>query len=205
MLLGRLQRLLEQQNGATSAPAIDQFLLTKAARDRFTGAQSDAVEQVLVSDDPESPELGVFIDPDTLALAERALPRLQDTSHLDAYCVATEAVSHFVLLTHRAALDAQVSLLELELQAEVDKFVHLSAELRLAHGSPEQTHLFDKLFERYSLRSHVSAEESDRYKTATDIAARFCLKIQREPERIADRVRRFFASSLQDKLRTVIR
>lgn len=205
MLLGELQRALEQQNGAVNGPHIDDFLIDKKAHAALSGAQPDAVEQVFVCDEPEQPGLAIYIAPDTLALASRGQPSLSDVAHLDAYCVATEAVSHFVLLNHRAEWDAQVSLLELELQAEVDKFVHLSERLALRTGSPEQDALFDRLFERYSLRAHVSHEESDRYRTASDAAARFCKRIQAQPRSVSQRVRAFFAASLQDKLRALVR
>lgn len=201
LLLHRLQRLIERQNGAPPGPHINQFVLTEAEQLEELGlpVAAGAVEQVFVSQDADAPEMSVFIETKTLELAAKNPPTLDDTQHLDAYCVATEAVSHFVLLAHRAALDGDVSLLELELQAEVDKFVHLSNALRLEPNSRGASLLFERLFERYSLRPHVTGEERERYQNASHWAARFCLSLQRA-NNARQQVRKFFASSLAGKL-----
>ena len=54
---------------------------------------------------------------------------------LDAYCRLAEGVSHFLYLARSAALGRRLSMLELEVQAEVDKF----ASLVLHHWRSLQT------------------------------------------------------------------
>lgn len=188
-----MQRALEAQNGLAPQPSVGQFLLTSEERQRLS--RSTVPEQIFVSDDPLDPQLGVFIAPEVLARLS-ARVSLMDAVGLDAYCVATEGVSHFVYLAHRASMDRQVSLLELELQAEVDKFVHLSGLL----PAGQHARLFEQLFERYALREGLDAESEGRYHAASRAAAQFCFKLLDSGARL-ERARHFFRQPLAEKLR----
>jgi hypothetical protein len=58
------------------------------------------------------------------------LPRLDASGEdLDSICQIIEGVSHFVYLADRASRDRVTTLLELELQAEIDDYVVLAASL----------------------------------------------------------------------------
>ena len=79
---------------------------------------------------------------------------------------ATEGVSHFVYLSTRAAAGRPVSLLELEVQAEVDKFALLILHLwrrGLRRMSPA---LRERLFERVRYHAHLGYDELSRYREA---------------------------------------
>ena len=86
-----------------------------------SGPLSD--EQVFVVQEDGGVRIGLFID-------QRVLDRLQrhdpldalDERNLDDFCTALEGVSHFHYLIWSFARGRSVSLLELELQAEVDKY-----------------------------------------------------------------------------------
>lgn len=98
-------------------------------------------------------------------------------AHLDAFLVAVEEISHFHLISNRAVLDRSVSLLELECQAEVDKFLvgalHLTSHLGAAKLGP----LFELLFEQASF-SHAAKLEL--YETASHFAGKFLKNILRQ-------------------------
>ncbi len=67
--------------------------------------------------------LGLFIDRDVLErLARRDPLEALDEHNLPDFCTALEGVSHFHYLVWSLARGRNVSLLELELQAEVDKY-----------------------------------------------------------------------------------
>jgi hypothetical protein len=88
---------------------------------------------------------------------------------LDGFCQLIEGVSHFVLLAERARLDRSVSALELEVQAEVDKFVVLFA------ATPEPSRatgeaLVERIFERVSFVHPVGSELGTRYRDANALA-----------------------------------
>ncbi len=57
-------------------------------------------------------------------------PELGDDGRLDPLCQIIEGVSHFVYLTERAQAEQSTTHLELEIQAEVDKYVVLAASVR---------------------------------------------------------------------------
>jgi hypothetical protein len=57
------------------------------------------------------------------------LPELDGSAGLDTFCQVIEGVSHFVYVVERARTGRAATHLELELQAEVDKWVVLAASL----------------------------------------------------------------------------
>ncbi len=68
--------------------------------------------------------VSLYLDPGLLERLRREDPmvRLHDGNVAD-YCKALEGVSHFLYLAWNAGHDRPVSILELEMQAEVDKYV----------------------------------------------------------------------------------
>ncbi len=77
----------------------------------------------MVKQETDALALALFVDAAVVANLERHDPgvALHDGNFAD-FCLAVEGVSHFVYVALRAAGDRPVSPLELELQAEVDKF-----------------------------------------------------------------------------------
>lgn len=175
-----LQRTLEVQNGASHYAEVTDFLVSDTQRRTLPGCQPEAPEQLFVIEpesESEAPFLGVFIAEALI----NTLPQLQ--SHLDhpealnGYCAALEGVSHFIYLMHRAEDERPVTLLELELQAEVDKFIYLSSALKLPKNSHAQWQLHSALFENFSLHSTLEEESRHRYQAANDYAARLCERL----------------------------
>ena len=81
---------------------------------------------------------------------------------LDAFCAVAEGGSHFVYFTFCGAqMERPVSQFELELQAEIDKYLLL----RTTHASDELLH---RLFERFELDETLSSEQRERYRLATE-------------------------------------
>jgi hypothetical protein len=198
--LRHMQRALETQNGLREKPPVDHFLISREERAALPGSNENTPEQIFVSNDAEDPRMGVFIDQQTL---ERFAARkdMRDPSALHDYCVVAEGVSHFLVLADRADAERQVSLLELELQAEVDKFVHLTQKLALVPGSRAQAKLHERLFERYALHAHLDETEVERYETANKAAARFCFRISKNAKRFYEEARDFFGLPLEAKIR----
>jgi hypothetical protein len=167
--LAFLQEELESIYGV-SAPPVGEFLLgpeAAAAAGRTAGAE----EELLVLEEDDGVALGLFLDPAVLSAAASAdphhrRPRLVARRLLRHLAPATEGVSHFVYLSTRAAEGRPVSLLELEVQAEVDKFALLLLHLwrrGLRRVSPA---LRRRLFERIGFRDGLAAEELSRYREA---------------------------------------
>ena len=86
--------------------------------------------------------------------------------NLADYCTALEGVSHFHYFVWSAARARNVSLLELELQAEVDKYasaLRLTLEQREGRVPRE---LFHRLFDGASFLPHLTDAERRRYEEA---------------------------------------
>ncbi|HVJ89746.1 MAG TPA: hypothetical protein VM580_08060 [Labilithrix sp.] len=135
------------------------------------------------------------------------LPKLDEAGEdLDSIGQIIEGVSHFVYLADRASRERVTTQLELELQAEVDKYVVLAASL---DGFDEETsqHLRGRLYERVTYLQPSNTAEGERYRIANERARRFTGRLEREfvararYRELRDELHRFFHMSQGDKLR----
>jgi hypothetical protein len=137
-------------------------------------------EELLLAETADGAGVALYLDPSLLRRLESADPLGALTEgNLADYCTALEGVSHFVYTAWRLARDAPVSLLELETQAEVDKYaatVFLIAHQQGGHY-PAQVH--GRLFDRVSFDSRLEPEQYDRYRTAHRCAAQYCRRLER--------------------------
>jgi len=125
---------------------------------------------------------------------------------LDPLCQIIEGVSHFVYLAHRARSDRGTTQLELELQAEVDKYVVIAAALGRIDEKKSET-LRGRLYDEVSFTSAEGTELGERYRMANRLAARYVWRLERAyvrrgriPE-LHRELRRFYHLGQEDKLR----
>lgn len=213
MVLQRMQLLLARLYDASVEHEVGNFLFSDRARLAAVigpGAESMSDEQVLMSHDEDGVRIGVFIDQGVLErLAARDPLRSLDEDNLHDYCTALEGVSHFHYLMWRLARGCAVSLLELELQAEVDKYACALALLLEQRGGRFPTALHARLFSAVSFLPQTDAAVRARYEEANRCAARYCrtlderyLKPRRSrPEAWVAELRRFFRCGGQEKIR----
>jgi hypothetical protein len=125
---------------------------------------------------------------------------------LDPLCQIIEGVSHFVYLTDRADCGREATQLEMELQAEVDKYVVLAASL----GSLDErssARLRERLYEAVSFEHAEDTELGERYRIANGLAHRFVLGLEQRylPRRrfgeMRGELRRFYRMGQEEKLR----
>jgi hypothetical protein len=181
-LLGQLQSLLAELYDAPVAHDVHAFLITDPARAAALQESTSLPptdEQLLIAETEDGVELGLYLDAALLErLALRCPLRTLDDANIGDYCAALEGVSHFHYVAWSADRERSVSLLELELQAEVDKYAS-ALSLLLAQREGRFPHeLFARLFERWSLLPHLAADERDRYAEAHRCAARFCRRLE---------------------------
>ncbi|HEY8074784.1 MAG TPA: hypothetical protein VIF62_11755 [Labilithrix sp.] len=111
-----------------------------------------------------------------LELALR-IPRLD--GDLDPVCQIIEGVSHFVYLSDRAARRREATQLELEVQAEVDKYVVLAASIdRFDEATSKK--LRERLYENVAFVHEAASTEGERYRVANTCARRFTARLERE-------------------------
>jgi len=167
--IGFLQRELEAIY-VVEAPRVEEFLVGSEGA-RAAGHAPRAPEELLVLEEEDGVALGLYLAPAVVAGAAGAdpddrRPRLTARVALRDVACAAEGVSHFVYLATRAAAGQAVSLLELEVQAEVDKFALLVLHLwrrGLRRMSPA---LRRRLFERVRYHGWLGVEERARYAEA---------------------------------------
>lgn len=152
---------------------------------------------------------------ETLVLRQRddeleialVLPPVKDPAELtaphygpsDAWLQLVEGVSHFVYVAERARTQLPATRLELELQAEVDKFVLLA--FTGAPLDPERSSaLHDQLYERVRYLHAADTEDGQRYRMANDLAARFVARLSGREDRLRT-LRRFYRAGQAEKIR----
>jgi hypothetical protein len=178
-MIGRVQDHLEAIYGFTCEARAETFVVdTESAV--LLGSTAQADEELLVSHDEGELELALYLSPALLArlkhYEEGPVTRVLD-GDLDGYCQLAEGVSHFLYTAHTAAHSRTLSLLELEAQAEVDKFA-----VCLLHRWGEGVRawaleLMRRLFERVSYLPHLSAQERWRYEEANRLSRNFCQRL----------------------------
>jgi len=126
---------------------------------------------------------------------------------IDRICQATEGVSHFVYLAERSRRELQITQLELEIQAEIDKYLLLAGAL--VEGPIELGRLVrvrDRLFDRVRYLHPRGSIRGDRYRLANAIAARFATSLMGPlarrgmTSRLRRRLKAFFEAGQREKL-----
>jgi hypothetical protein len=201
-VLARLQLGLEALYRVETHLPIDAFVVDAGARDAALGGGGRAPrEQLVVRQSDGELAMALFVDQAALANLERHDPgaRLDERNFAD-FCLAVEGVSHFVYLALCAAGDRPVSQLELELQAEVDKY---ACCLLLAGRDPE---LRRRLYRDVHFADDLSDDERSRYQAANAGADRYAAALERryvETDRtdaLFTELRQFYRLGLPEKL-----
>jgi hypothetical protein len=111
------------------------------------------------------------------------LPEADASLELDTLCQIIEGVSHFVYVVERARMGRAATQLELEVQAEVDKWVVLAASIRSfdAHRSAKlRARLYEDFVFLHDETSEAGRELAERYRVANDVAHRFVRRLERD-------------------------
>jgi hypothetical protein len=182
-MLAALQNRLSDLYQFEMAYRIEDFLITDPELARILGADcilADNAETVLLSEDSEGMSLSVFLDAELLERlrAHDPLASLQP-EQLDDFWTVLEGVSHFNYLAFCAQRDKSVTLLELEMQAEVDKYVSAWLLALDQEDYALAARLHGWLFDDVSFHPDLDREQRERYRAASNYAARFCHGISR--------------------------
>ncbi len=183
-MLATIQQSLVSLYGITLAYQVEEFLITDpiVARQYDTSATARQLpEKLLIQEDSDGLNISLYLDRRVLSRLHQDDPyRCLHGGNIREFMIAVEGVSHFVYLAWNAAIDKRISLLELELQAEIDKYI-LAAELVLEQQQDLPLHsLHDLLFGNAAFDSRLNAEERLRYQAASYYAGKFCHYLQRQ-------------------------
>jgi hypothetical protein len=154
-----------------------------------------ARETLLVRESEDGIELA-------LLLPKRLLEPGAPQGDADGLLQAFEGVSHFVYLAERVRTGLPTTRLELELQAEVDKFVLLAVE---GEGLPASARgaLCQRLFEHVRFLHDAASEDGQRYRLANALAARYVRRLDPhgEPAALRRQLGCFYRAGQTDKIR----
>jgi hypothetical protein len=197
MLLSRLQELIGGIYDVSIAHNVYDFLVTDRSRLPQAARSGTASEELLVAQPAEGSDelvMSLYLDPQLLQRLARADP-LQSlhAGNVEDYWTALEGVSHFLYLAWNADHDKPVSLLELELQAEVDKYVASYTLLRRQFPERFPAELRRLLFERTRVDPRLEPARAALYREASRYADKFCARLERSLGRAAGAEREVLA------------
>jgi hypothetical protein len=212
-LLDQLQLVLARINDIPVQQPVTRFHLAERAHcaallGRELAAGED--EQMLLRESGRELALSVYIDGAVLGRLSSCDPLTQlGDANLADFCTAMEGVSHFQYLLWSIRCGRQLSLLELELQAEVDKYAVAHCLLRQQGSIQPAASLWRRLFDQIGYVDGLSRELRQRYEEANRHAAHFCRQLERRflharryrPEAWLRALREFYRSSHHQKLR----
>ena len=204
-VLARLQLGLEALYRVETQLSIDAFIIDEAERDA-AGTTRASREQLLLQQDDNGLAIGLFVDATALANLERHDPAAGlDERNFSDFCLAVEGVSHFIYVALCAAGSRSVSALELELQAEVDKF---ACCVLVAGATGDLRH---RLYGDVSYADDLDGDEHARYRTANLQANRYATALERlfvardQTSAMFPELRRFYRMDLPGKLGHIAR
>jgi hypothetical protein len=180
--LRRVQRRLERYYGLEGAPNVVEFTSVTREGER---------EMLLIREVGEEIEMALRVP----SGAHRVDPS-------DAFLQLCEGVSHFVYLAERVRVGLPTTQLELELQAEVDKFVLLVLEA--PNAGLDARGLHERLYGNVTYLHAPGTEEGERYRLANDLAARLAAKmLRRNAGEVRGILQKFYRAGQTGKIEVV--
>jgi hypothetical protein len=192
---------------------VTDFLVTspEEAQRLDSGPQARAVrEKLLLQAEPGILNLSLYLDQAILDNLENNSPLDGlNGSNLEDFCLALEGVSHFLYLIWNAGFGRAVTLLEMELQAEIDKFVVTCKYMRGRWDVMSPARLMDILFRTVTYHEQMDGVEQRRYRDANNYAAQYCSRLDSEfmraraPDDLYRELRRFYRLPREAKLKYI--
>lgn len=99
-----------------------------------------------------------------------------------------EEISHFIYLIWSKSNEKKITLLDLEIQAEVDKFLLASNFLQ------SQETVFQKMFQTFMFRKNLLKDEENRYIEATRLGKKLAINLRSKKIPLSEKINwlRFF-------------
>jgi hypothetical protein len=182
LLLRDLQLALSQLYDVELCHDVRDYLVTdQVLLDALTNGSPgrEIDEKLIVHEADGAVDLALYLDARVLARLAAADP-LQQLSgrNLADFWTVLEGISHFHYLAWNATHDRPVTLLELEMQAEVDKYVSTRMLLARQPGAQLGGALLDRLFVETVLAPELDPDERTRYRAASHLAGRYCASLE---------------------------
>jgi hypothetical protein len=184
-VLAQLQRQLERIYEIEIPHSVDDFLFTDLevlnnhqGHDEFD--ESVVEERLLVVQDGDNVDVALYMDSEVVNRLTQDDPGscLHDGNLAD-YCTAMEGVSHFLYLIWNAGYERGVSRMELEMQAEIDKYVSTAVLFGQQASGRVPSSLHRWLFENPEFDSSLDRVSMERYRDANYYASKYCARLEK--------------------------
>jgi hypothetical protein len=180
-VISRIQNRLELLYDVSIDHDASDFVITDPAFPRAVENADTfrfAREKLLLMQNADELLISLFLEPGIVDALNRTDPLDElDDDNLEDFCLALEGVSHFLYLIWNAGRERALSRLELELQAEVDKYAMISA-LRAQQRSSLDNGIHSRLFAESRLAPDLSPADRSMYLDASHYAGKFCYQIE---------------------------
>lgn len=201
-LLAKIQHHLEKIYEVSVPHKIHDFLITDKHLAELLGGDGsideNALEQLLVHPNDDYLDISLYLDSNLVKrLGDEYPSQYTNPNFLHDFWVALEGVSHFLYLVYNANYDRPVSQLEMELQAEVDKFVSATAVLGLEKDRAFMQQIWSLLFYEPKFQERLEKIELERYQKANYYASQYCLNLMK--------MQHYTKSTFQNELRRFYR
>lgn len=214
MDLALIQQQMENLYAVGTCHSVTDFLITDRnlaqTLDNSNHLESRPPEQLLLSQAPDELSLSLYIDATVLERLNKDDPfdHLHDGNMTDL-CLVLEGISHFIYVVWSATHDRSLTPMELELQAEIDKYVSMSRMFLEQYEGPVPKTLHKWLFENIRFRDNLDTGSLSTYRDANRYAMRYCRHLEKyyfrhrqqpDPSR---ELRRFYRLNRADKLHRI--
>ncbi|MEJ1960247.1 MAG: hypothetical protein WDO56_01295 [Gammaproteobacteria bacterium] len=178
MILRQLQELIGGIYDVSVTHDVYDFLVTSREQLPAAVRASGTDEELIVAEGGDAIGVSLYLDPALLERLRKSNPLVRlDESNVADYWTALEGVSHFLYLAWNAGHDKPVSLMELELQAEIDKYVASYLLLKRQFPGRFPVELLHILFERTRIDPQLAQGRENLYRAATRHAEKFCRRL----------------------------
>ncbi len=214
MVLSALQQHLESLYEVDVEHRVMDFLITDARLASALAQQHDGrpgPECLLVRQTDDAVDVSLYIDQAVLSRLDANNPFVALHSHnINDFLIALEGVSHFLYLAWNAGYEKPITPMELELQAEIDKYVTTAALMHAQHDGDSPVDLHTMLFDKPMFDDDLDESALERYRHANHFAALYCQQLEQhfEPQKrdqnFINELRRFYRLPRNDKLRRIL-
>lgn len=207
-LLANIQNNLESIYEVSVQLNVDDYVITDKHFAEILSNKtidSNSLEQLLISPQDDCLDISLYLDNELInRLCNNYPSEHSNKDDFHDFWIALEGVSHFLYLAWNANHDRPVSQLELELQAEVDKFVSATAVLGLEKNKVFMQEIWSLLFSQPKFNENLEKDHIARYKKANAYASQYCLNLinmnNKTTKSLHNELRRFYRLNQRAKL-----
>lgn len=211
-MLQRIQNELERIYEISCDHLVEEYLLPENSPEAILPEHPwihHSDEALLVEQNSENLDVGLWFNPDLLEWSssknwENLSLENDPENVIRKMGPLVEGVSHFVYLLWKAEQNRPVTQLEMELQAEVDKYILFSSIL----NEENSIKIMQTLFEKVEWIPFLDNSEKERYETALKYASQYCdylrqNRLKKSSEKFLPEIRSFYRMDQSEKIRHI--